>query len=832
LSLQQRVGATCGMLVHQRPCAPPAARRRHIFRYKLTPAAAAARDELKGMLSHPRASPDAIRRARKRFRKTLKQNSTQQSFSKSQALLETMRLHPGRFWRQWTAAGNRCRASSIPARAWRAHYSRKFGQQPGEDAHVTIHDDDFQQRISERSKSTLMSMPTLPELLTACKRLKSGTSSGLDGVPLEFFFKAAFQDGPEGPIRYPVLSAYLPLLSACLTTGRTPVRWRDSRLCSVYKRGDSNLCSNYRPISVSASAYRVSTAFINMRLTAALEDDNVLHPSLYGYRRHRSCTQPNLLLLHSVKLARKHGSRIYSAFIDLKSAFDAVSHSALMQALSACGAPQGLVDVVSSMYRGCRAFHHDGCIDAAPIHVQRGIRQGCPLSPTLFNILTHVLAQRVWDTAHRLGLFHVRFPTHPCLLYADDILLMAPSRPALECLLRTLTDTCVRLGLTIESAKSHYMVFNSSKEHRESEPPLIIEGTNVCVCDQIKYLGLIIDSACSPVTMYKHRLACAEVALQRACVLSSQISIHHLPTARVLLNCMVLAAAMYGIEVWGPHVLSSTHFAPATPHTCDATQSVAQYKPFSNDLQLMANRLIKHVLRLPVRTTGVVVMLESGFQPAHMSCVRRVSAALATAFEVGPCAVRRAAFSDVLIHNWRSYMRVHLGVPWPDMPCVPPPAPCAVRKALADSYMRVLQPHKHHDTRADSCPDKLISTYVQHVWDGKLGSMHTVHMVPTVPCRNYRWWCKLRTLTLPAPAYTHHFSLSGSAQCALGCDEIGDLKHYLYECTRVSDISCTVVFDGHERMISMRHVFDTDNPRVAAHLAMLLCTRLKGEEEP
>ena len=120
----------------------------------------------------------------------------------------------------------------------------------------------------------------------------------------------------------------------------------------------------------------------------------------------------------------------------------------------------------------------------------------------------------------------------------------------------------------------------------------------------------------------------------------------------------------------------------------------------------------------------------------------------------------------------------------------------------------------------------LILSFVQHVWDGQYDVPHPAHLVPTIPCREYRWWLRVRTLTFPAPAYTHHFSHSASVLCALGCDNArGDLLHYFTECPHAR-----VARPMPSKLPTQQIGFfnRSMDPHIAAHQATLLCELLRS----
>jgi hypothetical protein len=125
-------------------------------------------------------------------------------------------------------------------------------------------------------------------------------------------------------------------------------------------------------------------------------------------------------------------------------------------------------------------------------------------------------------------------------------------------------------------------------------------------------------------------------------------------------------------------------------------------------------------------------------------------------------------------------VNTRLGVAWAlDQP---PPKPGTLAKHAHSMYDALLQPHMSVDTRALVCPNRTTADYIQHVRNKQYGKPHKVHTSNTIPCRQYRWFCRVRTLTFPAASYTHHHKPGGTPLCVFGCDTRGDITHYIHEC--------------------------------------------------
>ena len=111
---------------------------------------------------------------------------------------------------------------------------------------------------------------------------------------------------------------------------------------------------------------------------------------------------------------------LYLAFIDLEKAFDSVPRKVVKWALRKVGVEEWLINTVMAMYENCKsAVSVNGSIGQA-FGVKVGVHQGSVLSPVLFIIVMEALSRE----------FRTGAPWE--LLYADDLVLIADSIPALE----------------------------------------------------------------------------------------------------------------------------------------------------------------------------------------------------------------------------------------------------------------------------------------------------------------------------------------------------------------------------------------------------------------
>jgi len=483
---------------------------------------------------------------------------------------------------------------------------------------------------------------------------------------------------------------------------------------------------------------------------------------------------------------------VYACFADLKGAFDNVDPTTLLQSLKAAGLPDPTVALIANLYDGAVARLFDnGVLDKTPIPICRGIRQGCPLSPTLFNIFTTIIAQHL--ASYQPTVQPDGYTTHNSMLYADDTTVVAHSAADLQVLLDMLHDVCTRLHMTIDPGKTVIMIFDSTSPG--SSHPFTIGSTPIRCVQHHKYLGLHLDNTLSASTMRSKRLATATAMLQKAFDFAARADLHHMQSLTSLLSATVVQTALYGVEVWGLTELL----------TMDT---------FTNDVQTLMARFLKRALHLPTHTSTIVLHLESGQKSAFTYCMRRCTAFVHRC-SIGPDPLLHSMVADLrFMTSWNQLVVRILNSPSPQHPpgqqdtqhtrhrlptsrsgrdSIHTLTQAAVMCKLQDLYRKDLAPYLADTPYNAQAEHRTTSTYVRDIWHGKFAiSSHTRHAfysATDVTRPAYKAWLRTRTLTLGLPAYR---DLDANAQssylrrtCIYACNAPGDLKHLTLQCVPI-----------------------------------------------
>ena len=124
--------------------------------------------------------------------------------------------------------------------------------------------------------------------------------------------------------------------------------------------------------------------------------------------------------------AKEFQKNIYFCFIDYAKAFDCVDHNKLGKILREMGIPDHLTCLLRNLYAGQEATVRTGHGTADWFQIGKGVRQGCMLSPCLFNLYTEYIMRKAGLEEAQAGIKIARRNINN-LRYADDTTLMAES---------------------------------------------------------------------------------------------------------------------------------------------------------------------------------------------------------------------------------------------------------------------------------------------------------------------------------------------------------------------------------------------------------------------
>jgi len=150
----------------------------------------------------------------------------------------------------------------------------------------------------------------------------------------------------------------------------------------------------------------------------------------------------------NLRIVLMHQQPLCMCFLDFKKAFDSISHDNLWVTMMDTGYPLNLIDLLAKLYRKQLTKVKATGTLSEWFPIKKGVRQGCVISPYLFNILAEMVMTETLDGFQIGG----RIVTN--LRYADDIILLATSEAELKELVDRLDRVSRKYSLHINVVKT------------------------------------------------------------------------------------------------------------------------------------------------------------------------------------------------------------------------------------------------------------------------------------------------------------------------------------------------------------------------------------------
>ena len=166
-----------------------------------------------------------------------------------------------------------------------------------------------------------------------------------------------------------------------------PQQIKTCKSCSSFQKGLINQLSNYRPISFLPSLSKLfECIIIHSRLLSFFEYNNTIVTTQYGFRHNRSTFHPILHLI--ISCFDNINNKKYSTllFLDIKKAFDSVSHKKLIKKLEHHGIRGVANDLIKSYLEKRKQFFSIADFNSSDLIIEYGVPQGSISGPLLFLI--------------------------------------------------------------------------------------------------------------------------------------------------------------------------------------------------------------------------------------------------------------------------------------------------------------------------------------------------------------------------------------------------------------------------------------------------------------
>ena len=377
--------------------------------------------------------------------------------------------------------------------------------------------------------------PLISEVEAAISELKCRKSPGLDNIPGELL-----KHSGEGGVR-----AMHHLCCEIWKTGHWPQDWKTQEFVMLHKGGNVKDCNNYRTIALISHSSKILLIIILKRMKYKVELE--LSDCQAGYRINRGTIDMLFVLQNIIEKIQATNEELFITFIDYSKAFDSVIHEHLYETMHKLGFPRHIIALLSSLYKNQKGTIRWDNQNCEFFDITKGVRQGCILSPHLFNIYTEQIMREadIDDMGLKIGGRNITN-----LRYADDTALIADNVTSMRRILYRVDAMGKEAGLKLNAKKTKVIhVTGKDSSNNKENNKIEINKEALETVEDFKYLGSIKtkDGKCM-----KDVKARTGMAKNKMLQLNTIWKDHSIPiTLKIkLLQCLIWPVLMYGCESW------------------------------------------------------------------------------------------------------------------------------------------------------------------------------------------------------------------------------------------------------------------------------------------
>ena len=311
-------------------------------------------------------------------------------------------------------------------------------------------------KLDENNRKLCEGNITKKECVEVLKEMKCNKAPGNDGFTTEFYCTFWHVIGED------VLAA----LNEAYAIGELSASQKQGVITLIEKKEkDSLYVKNYRPITLLNVDYKILSKVLAKRIKEVLS--GIIHTDQVGYMKDRNIGEAVRLIDDVIFHSNTCKNNSFLLAIDFEKAFDSVSHSFLFKVLKLFGFGTSFCKWVQILYTQVSSCIMNGGHSTGYFQIQRGVRQGDPLSPYLFLLVIEILANAIRKDnifkGFNLGENEIRQ-----VIYADDVTIFAKDVNSVRRLEVILEMFWKISGLKVNKDKTSIFKLNNCWNEKES----------------------------------------------------------------------------------------------------------------------------------------------------------------------------------------------------------------------------------------------------------------------------------------------------------------------------------------------------------------------------
>jgi hypothetical protein len=259
------------------------------------------------------------------------------------------------------------------------------------------------------------------------------------------------------------------LIKTIINIGTCPTEWKGARTILLYKRGNKADPGNWRPITITSILYTIIFCRIAQTIHHAYDASNVTlcGPDQKGFLPKRAgCTEHTAvenMIINDAKMKKKN---LFILSLDLRDAFGSIPHDLMKINMKKVGIPKPIRKAVMNTYEEAFIDVLTRRGETDNILIDKGVKQRCPLRPTLFNLeidpSLRYLNKNFKDLGYGLQMVN-DIERRVVQAYADDLLIFTETRENLNKLTDAIADFMDYVQIHFNPDKCRIITHNDDK---------------------------------------------------------------------------------------------------------------------------------------------------------------------------------------------------------------------------------------------------------------------------------------------------------------------------------------------------------------------------------
>ena len=312
--------------------------------------------------------------------------------------------------------------------------------------------------VPDEDKHKCDKFPTLDECTDAVKAMKLNKSPGLDGLTTEFYQMF------WGKLKY----IFYDCVIEHFEKGELAYSQKQANISLIFKKGEKENLKNYRPLSLTNIDYKIIAFVLSRRLQRVVHKLISENQTAYVKGRYIGINARTILDIYEYcENNNIDGSLI---FLDFEKAFDSVEWNFMYKVLEKFNFGKYFINWIKILYnKPLFKMKNNGWLSKT-VKMERGIRQGCPISALLFILVVEIMAVKIGANDNIKG-FNINdsMKEIKILQHADDCTIPAKDSDSIKHIKDTVNEFCKYSGVKLNIEKTEVILLGNLKRYDKDE---------------------------------------------------------------------------------------------------------------------------------------------------------------------------------------------------------------------------------------------------------------------------------------------------------------------------------------------------------------------------